>query len=104
MPMNSTPPAKKKNLKRFLIFFSGLPDLLCKLPVSFEVSRVTVISEVSFIRRLLIHLTLHLGSTCRLQGGCACLKFLTSSDDHEDGGHKEQRSPSGENQAANHCP
>src|SRR5271166_4274633 len=53
---------------------------------------------------LLTYLTLHLGPTSRLQGGWACLKFLTSSDDHEDGGNKEQRSPGGENQASNHCP
>src|SRR5271165_4189126 len=45
---------------------------------------------------LLTYLTLHLGPTSRLQGGWACLKFLTSSDDHEDGGNKEQRSPGGE--------
>ncbi len=53
---------------------------------------------------MLIHLTLHLGSTSQLRGGFARLKFFTSSDDHEDGGNKEQRSPGGENQASNHCP
>ncbi len=50
---------------------------------------------------IIIHLTLHLGFTNRLWGRFASLKFFTSSDDHEDGGNKEQRSPGGENEASN---
>ena len=53
---------------------------------------------------MLIHLTLYLGSTNQLWGGFARWKFFTPSDDHEDSGNKEQRSPSGEDQASNHCP
>src|ERR1700674_1578109 len=92
----------KKNLKLFLIFFSDVAvDSLSKPPVFFEVSQVTVVSDTSFITKIL--LASYLRSTSRLRGRFASLKFSTSSDDHKDGGNKEQRSPGGENQASNYC-